>query len=283
METKINTREITCMNIRLNYIDEGRGECLLFLHNGGGFWQIWTKQIEEFRNTHRVIALDFPGFGDSDESKEAYTLDYFTTILHCFLDKLEIHKVSLVGNCIGASISLRFNQLFPEKTDKLILMNICPGERLIRLKIFRYLLFSYKSKRFHHFFSALLKFFVTKTPVKNTFPKILFSKHPDKQSPLYKKYIHKMKEAKQNRSRLKLLYASNSYSLHRFIKPDTKVQKSLLMWGSENKVAPLKREGCYHRELCGIPELYSIDRAGHLLMYEASENCNSLIRKHLSA
>ncbi|MBT7825305.1 MAG: alpha/beta hydrolase [Bacteroidetes bacterium] len=275
-------KRIECLGVSINYIDVGKGDVLIFLHNGGGFWQIWSKQIEYFQKTHRVLALDWPGFGESSESNKPYSLDFNTQILKCFLDSLKMSKVTLIGNCIGASIAINFSNLYPERVDKRVLMNICPGERLVRLGVFRSLIFKKKSDKFQSSLKILLTFIATKTFVKNKFPKILFGQNPDKKSQLFVKYEYKMKEAKQNRSRTNLLFTSNTYTLEHFLSNNSIVKDSLLLWGEFNKVANVQREGIFHQTLCGIEQLHIIKNSGHLLMYESGDEVNELIEGYIS-
>ena len=49
----------------VNYVEVGEGEPLLLVHGLGGCWQSWLENIPHFARTHRVIAPDLPGFGDS--------------------------------------------------------------------------------------------------------------------------------------------------------------------------------------------------------------------------
>lgn len=279
----IRQRQVKCLGISINYIDEGHGENLLFIHNGGGFWQIWTEQLEYFRNTHRVLAIDLPGFGDSDESEIEYSLDYFTSVVREFLLQLHIDKVSLIGNCIGASISIHLQNQSPALIDKMILMNICPGERLIRSRLFRFLLFKFKSKRFQKPFKRFIIFVIRRANFLSIIPSILFKDHPDKKSMLFIRYREKMRESKQTRSRIKLLFVSNTYTLKSFVQDSPGLRKACLLWGAENSVASVRREGIHHRNLCGIETMTIVKDAGHMLMYEQADLTNQLIESHLKS
>lgn len=279
---ELKEKRIDCQGIPTNYIDTGEGEPIVFIHNGGGFLQIWMKQIEYFQTKNRVIALDLPGFGLSGESSEEYSLMFYTRFLGAFLEKLDLKAVNLVGNCIGASIAINYKQENPGKVKSLTLMNICPGERLVRLKAIRYLLFRVRSNRIKKITGSLLKFFVTRTPLKNNFPRILFRDEPDRESVLFRIYEDKFKESRQTRSRVKLLLASDSFTLKSFLNNSSVTKDAMLLWGEENKVAGLKREGFYHRDMCGIKDFRIIKKSGHLLMYESPEETNRLIEYQIN-
>ena len=159
-------KKINCRGISINFIDEGRGDAIIFIHNGGGFWQIWEKQIDHFSKNYRVIAIDLPGFGNSSEAKELYTLDFNSQIILDIVDKLKIDNTKIVGNCIGASIAINLKNKYPQRFKKIILMNICPGERLIRSRLMRQILFNTKSDKIKSMLKLLLSFIMTKTPLK---------------------------------------------------------------------------------------------------------------------
>lgn len=274
-------RIVNCLGIDINYVDSGNGNALVFIHNGGGFWQIWTRQIEYFSSFYRVIALDLPGFGESTESNRPYTLDFNVSIFREFIEKLNITELILIGNCIGATIAIRYKMLFPERVRKLVLMNICPGERLIRPAFMRFLLFGIENELIQRNLKRLLIFAFSKTPAKNKFPAVLFNKNPDKTNPIYQKYVDKFKEPKQSRSRLNLLFAVNTYTLKNIIKDNSLSKDTLLLWGGQNQVSVYPREAVWHQHLCGLERMIIIENSGHLLMYESPEITNQLIETYL--
>ncbi|MCU0461851.1 MAG: alpha/beta hydrolase [Bacteroidales bacterium] len=279
----ITEKKCKCLDVTINYIDEGEGVAMVFIHNGGGFLQTWTRQIEYFSSWYRVIALDLPGFGESTESTSSYSLDYYFQVLEVFLTTIKVEKMIIVGNCIGATLAIKYKNHSPHKVIKLVLINICPGERLIPSGLFRIFLFRIKSNLFKAGMKRIIRLIFTKTPLRNRFPDILFGQHPDKLSPVYKKYLLKFKDPRQTRSRINLLFASDTYTLSRVLENNSYITDSLLIWGGCNKVADLKREGYYHRDICGIKTINIIEGSGHLLMYESPARTNKLIREYIES
>jgi pimeloyl-ACP methyl ester carboxylesterase len=282
-------KKMPCLDVIINYIDEGEGIPVVFLHNGGGFYHIWDRQIAFFKNSYRVIALDLPGFGESTESLRPYTIDYYSGILECFFKNLNLGRIILVGNCIGATLAIRYKLTWPAHVIKLVLMNICPGERLIPSQALSVVLFRINSRWITVCLQSLFRFLLTKSPARRRFPDILFGDDPDPQSSLYQRYLIKFKDPKQTRSRVNLLFAINTYSLNRLItenRPEsdtTAISDALLLWGENNKVASLEKEGYYHRNLCGIPHMHVIPGGGHLLMAEFPQLVNNIIHAYLKA
>ena len=107
--------------------DAGAGRPLVFLHNGGGTFLNWAYQLEYFLPNYRVIAPDLPGFGRSARLGLPLTLDLYVQGLKDQLDRLNISKPILIGNCIGSSIALEFALREPERVAALALFNVCGG------------------------------------------------------------------------------------------------------------------------------------------------------------
>jgi pimeloyl-ACP methyl ester carboxylesterase len=276
-------KKCKCLDVTINYIDEGVGAAMVFIHNGGGFFQTWIRQIEYFSSCYRVIAFDLPGFGESTESISSYSLDYYFQILEVFLNNIKVGRMIMAGNCIGATLAIKFKNHYPLRVISLVLINICPGERLVPFALFRKLFFGIKSNLFKEVLKKIICIIFTKTPVKNRFPDILFGQNPDKDSPVYKKYQLKLKDPRQTRSRINLLFASDTYTLSRILENNSYITDSLLIWGGCNKVADLRKEGYYHRDLCGIKTINIIEGSGHLLMYESPDQTNKLIREYIES
>ena len=278
----IEERQLDVLGCQINYIDEGSGEAIIFLHNGGGFWQIWSHQIRHFSRTHQVLAFDWPGFGESTMGNEPLTVDFAARILAAFVEAVGIDRFVLVGNCIGASTAIRYQNQHPDAVAKLVIMNICPGIRLIRFPPMRPVLFK-TGKRFREGLGRVMKAIATSRIAARQFPGILFGKTIAKQDPLYQKYVAKFREDRINDSRMKLLFSVNSFTLADFIRDNDTIRNALLIWGRDNRVASLKGQGLYHQRLCQIDHMEVIPDSGHLTMYEAPDRVNQLIEQYISA
>lgn len=93
----------------INYIDEGSGDAVLLLHGWGSNLKCFISLINLLKSKYRVLALDYPGFGESDELKRSFSVDDYCDIVVDFLVKLGIKKVTLVGHSYGGRIILKLN------------------------------------------------------------------------------------------------------------------------------------------------------------------------------
>lgn len=90
--------------LRLHYLDfGGSGPPLLFLHATGFHAWLWLPYARRFARTHRVLALDQRGHGESDKPLAGYRWEAFGADLAGFLEALDLEAVSAVGHSKGAT------------------------------------------------------------------------------------------------------------------------------------------------------------------------------------
>ena len=79
-------------------------------------WRRW-------RASFRVIALDLPGFGDSDKPlAAAYDARYFAAVVVDLLDALDIERAHLIGNSLGGRVALEVGMRHPDRVGRLALL-----------------------------------------------------------------------------------------------------------------------------------------------------------------
>jgi len=107
----------------LRYYDLGSGPPLILIHGIGGDADEWALCIEALSARHRVLALDLLGFGRSDKPAIEYGIAVFVEVLDHFLRELDIPRAALVGNSLGGWIAAAFALHFPERVNKLALVD----------------------------------------------------------------------------------------------------------------------------------------------------------------
>ena len=109
--------------ININYLDFGIKDkkAIVLLHGWGQNIQMMQMLGEPFKNEYRIIVLDFPGFGLSDEPKEEMGVDGYTTILEKLLKKLNIEDPIIVGHSFGGRVAVKFASR--NKVSKVILLS----------------------------------------------------------------------------------------------------------------------------------------------------------------
>jgi pimeloyl-ACP methyl ester carboxylesterase len=107
----------------VNYVDIGDGPALVLIHGLSGSWQNWLENIPHFAKTHRVIALDLPGFGCSPMPAEKITIKGYAGIVDELLDGLGIERASVLGNSMGGFIGAEMAIEHSTRVEKLVLVS----------------------------------------------------------------------------------------------------------------------------------------------------------------
>ena len=112
----------------VNYVDLSPTEpasptTVLFVHGLSGSWQNWLENVPHFARTHRVVALDLPGFGHSPMPPWRISIEAYGRLVHRFCDALEIGDCAIVGNSMGGFISAEATAAQPDRFEKLVLVS----------------------------------------------------------------------------------------------------------------------------------------------------------------
>lgn len=108
----------------VNYAEIGEGEPILFLHGLAGCWRNWLENLPHFGRTHRAIALDLPGFGDSPMPSWPIEMPGYGRLIHDFCEKLGIDRVAaLVGNSMGGFAATEAAIERPSRFERLALVS----------------------------------------------------------------------------------------------------------------------------------------------------------------
>jgi pimeloyl-ACP methyl ester carboxylesterase len=88
---------------------------------------------------HRVVALDLPGFGDSDKPIAApYDAPYFARAVVGLLDELGLESAHLIGNSMGGRVAIEVGLTAPERTGRIVLLS--PALAWLRERRWKWLL-----------------------------------------------------------------------------------------------------------------------------------------------
>ena len=111
--------------VRVHYLDEGNGEVILCLHGEPTWSFLYRKMIPILSKDHRVVAMDFIGFGRSDKShdKQDYSFKMHKDTLASFIEELKLERISLVVHDWGGLIGLTVASEMPHRIARLIIMN----------------------------------------------------------------------------------------------------------------------------------------------------------------
>lgn len=109
--------------ININYLDFGQPDkkAMVLLHGWGQNIQMMQMIGEPFKGEYRIIILDFPGFGLSDEPNKVMGVDGYTSILEKMLKKLKVEEPIIIGHSFGGRVAVKFASR--NKVSKVILLS----------------------------------------------------------------------------------------------------------------------------------------------------------------
>lgn len=111
--------------MRVHYVDEGKGDVILCLHGEPSWSFLYREMIAVMSKKHRVIAMDFIGFGRSDKftEREAYTFKMHLDTLTGFIRAMDLNEITVVVQDWGGLIGLSAVAHMPERFARLVIMN----------------------------------------------------------------------------------------------------------------------------------------------------------------
>lgn len=218
---------ISVKGVKSSYKVEGEGRPLLILHGWGASSDSWVEVQKKLSKKYKVICPDLPGFGKSEMPPLPWGVEDYKDWVVQFLKALQIDDFLLIGHSFGGRISIKLSsEGFVEK------MVLCAPAGI-------------KIKR--DVKTSLLLLLSKATPLK----------------PLKKIFyflIRKRDYAKAKgvmRETMKKVVSEDLTSLLPRIEAET-----LLIWGREDKLIPVKYANIFKKEIKNS-RLLVIEKAGH--------------------
>ncbi|MDO5301540.1 MAG: alpha/beta hydrolase [Tissierellia bacterium] len=147
-------KKIQVAGISTAYVDRGStgAPVAVVLHGWGANIESVFPIIQKLEQTHRVLAYDAPGHGDSEEPQEVFgTWDYAQFLLE-FLETMDIHRATFLGHSFGGKTLTIFAAEHPQRVDQLILVDasgVAPRRGAsYYIKVYRYKALRYLYEKF---------------------------------------------------------------------------------------------------------------------------------------
>jgi pimeloyl-ACP methyl ester carboxylesterase len=143
----------------IQYVDEGKGQPVLFIHGALSNADTWRKIIPLISKECRCIAIDLPIGGHYLPVADhvCLTPTGIAELIREFIEYLELDNVTIVSNDTGGAYTQVFASLFPGKINKLIFSN-CEVLDIFPPSKFKYLTFAVKIPGFNFILSRVFMF-----------------------------------------------------------------------------------------------------------------------------
>jgi pimeloyl-ACP methyl ester carboxylesterase len=258
----------------------GSGPPILFIHGFGSSKYTWRHICRGVRDIYTYYAIDLPGSGRSPAPRDLeYTLENYSDVITKFITKKNLYNLTLVGTSLGGGIALialiRRNAELASRVKALCIIDGIAYPQdfpffvgALRIPIFGDILVDLAPVELQA--RVVLKY--------SYFNQDLIT---DDQVREYASYLRRneVRQALKQTARLIDTQHLEKYSA----KIKTILVPSLLIWGREDRVVPLR----YGNKLAGeLPnsKILVIDRCGHMPQEECPQKVIAAIRqlKHAS-
>lgn len=268
-------RRVELPGAEVSYVEIGAGEPVVFVHGLGGCWRNWLENLPHLSRTHRAIALDLPGFGDSPMPSWSIDMSAYGRLIHDFCEKLGVEGGAIVGNSMGGMIATEAVTAAPGRFEQLVLVAAAgilntwyPEERAVATAL--------AWKTFGPHFGDRGRWIVT---------------HPRARRIVFGPFVRY-----PNRLRADLLFEQIDSgleraegfgdALHAAIRHDMREQlgeieiPTMVLWGQSDRVIPVSAALSYHRRIPNS-RLEIFERTGHVPQLERPLRFNAVLDEFL--
>lgn len=119
------SKKIQLDSTLVNYVEAGKGKALVLIHGLGGNASHWKRNMEQLSGDYRCIAIDLPGYGNSDpvnRTEAATQLDFYAETVAAVLKKLAIPTAVVMGHSMGGQVAMVLALKHPLLVEKLVLI-----------------------------------------------------------------------------------------------------------------------------------------------------------------
>ncbi len=115
----------TVNGLKINYEEKGEGDLIVLLHGWGSNITLFANMIELLSKKYKVVAMDMPGFGKSEEPKEVWDVSSYVQFVIDFLKDYDTKEVMLLGHSFGGRVIIKMHSRndLPFKVTKVILVD----------------------------------------------------------------------------------------------------------------------------------------------------------------
>ncbi|WP_433779420.1 alpha/beta fold hydrolase [Flavobacterium anhuiense] len=110
-------------NTTISYSDSGKGNAIVLLHGFLENKKMWKEYVDFFSEKYRVITIDLLGHGESEPLGYVHEMEDNANVVNEVLKNIKIEKAIIVGHSMGGYVALAFAELYPDKIQKLVLLN----------------------------------------------------------------------------------------------------------------------------------------------------------------
>ena len=116
-------RDIDVEGVKLHVRVGGNGPGVVLIHGFGDTGDMWEPLAAELAKSHTVVVPDLRGMGLSSHPEAGYDKKTQAADIRAILARLDLDHTAVVGHDIGTMVAFAYAERYPDKTDKLVVMD----------------------------------------------------------------------------------------------------------------------------------------------------------------
>lgn len=122
---------LTRDRVKLHYVEEGAGDpAFVFVHGWCCDHTFFQPQFDHFKSSHRVVALDLRGCGDSDQPDDGYDIPTLADDVAALSRELGLSRPVIVGHSLGGMIGIELAARHPSLAGPVVAVDPGPIDPL---------------------------------------------------------------------------------------------------------------------------------------------------------
>jgi epoxide hydrolase 4 len=112
--------------VKIHYVTAGKGPLIVLIHGFPDFWYTWRAQMPALAKHFQVVAIDMRGYNLSDQPTgvENYAMPKLVGDIDAVVKHFKADKAVIVGHDWGGMVAWMYAATFPDKVDRLIILNL---------------------------------------------------------------------------------------------------------------------------------------------------------------
>lgn len=271
----------TIDGVRVHTREEGpkTGQICIMIHGWSSSWYALSPLIELVSRRFHCVALDLPGYGNSERLHERTTIPAYAEVVAKLIQELSDNPAVLIGHSMGGMTSITTALLYPELVDRMVLLAPTISGRLSNW-------INYAVAPV----TALERFSIAARIVSALEPSLVavtdrlmrpasFAERSVISQAEYERLRADARRPGQGRVRAECFIAMQQNDLRgRLCEIET---PSLVIWGAEDNTVPLRDAGVVADEWKGV-DLRIVPKAGHWPQFETPEYTARVVASFLA-
>jgi pimeloyl-ACP methyl ester carboxylesterase len=272
VDWQAHLKQVEIRGRRINYVDIGAGDLppAVFIHGLGGCWQNWLENLPRVAQERRCIALDLPGFGESEMPRDDISISgYGELVVECARTFGLDEPVDVIGNSMGGFIAAEIGVSHADFARRIVLCSAA-GISITNLRRRPLLTAARITAAVTNVVLARAEAMAKRPGLRHIALAYVF-RHPSRIAP---DLAYQVMTGTGKPGFLTALDALTDYDFRDRL-DDVKVPV-LLVWGREDNLVPVQDADEFERL---IPDARKVilDDTGHVPMLERPETFNELV------